>query len=209
MRFKVTVMKRPLLVLATLGLIASSAGLAKAGPSVTYQANNFQASKLGNDGYPSNYDMLGLTGQNGHLSLTLNTPVVVPIADLSFTSGYSSYAVVTQYFNTDESPFWKLTVDGVTQAVNLGFSVNSNYTVDTLAMNASAPLTFPGPIPNTLVSFQTQALTWYAFLDTTTTELDGEFILLPTPEPSTLSVCLVTSLIGLSLARRPRIVQGR
>ncbi len=194
-------------VMAALGLIACSAGMAQAEPSVIYQAGDYQASRLGNDGYPSNYDTLTLTGHSGSFLLTASSPVIVPVAALEFGSGYSSYNVVTQYFNTGESLPWQLTVNGVTQIVSMPFSVNSNYTVDTMSMLDSTPLSFRVPDSHDTVSFMALGLTSYAFLDTTEGLLYGEFVL-HAPEPSTLTVCLVTSLIGTGVACRRRWRKG-
>jgi hypothetical protein len=202
-RFEAREMKRSMTMLAALALLTGTAIPARADITVGYNAGDYMAMKLGNDGYPTNYDMLSLSGLSGHVSVNGGSQITVPLAVFDFTSGDSSYQVVTQFFNTATPTPWQLTVDGVTKTLDMPYSVNSNYTVDTLIMQDSLPLTFAVPGTSQTLTLEGLGFTSYAFLDTTEGTLYGRFSL-NTPEPSTLVICGIAGLIGLIAARRRR-----
>ena len=208
-------MRQLIATLVMLMLVVWAADPAWAGISLEYSAGDYLATNLANDGYPSNNDVLALTGSSGTVTLSAGSPVVAPLAVFHFTSGYSSYGVVTQFFNTGATHPWQLTVDGTTQTVSMPYSVNSNYVTDTLIMQNGQSLSFPITGGNEIVTVEALGFTSYAFLNTTEGVLLGQFTLSPadplrpslaTPEPSTLAIGETASVLGLGtvICRRRR-----
>jgi hypothetical protein len=191
-------MQRLITIVTMLMFIAWAAVPARARISVDYSAGEYLATQLANDGYPSNNDILSLSGSSGKLDLSVGGAVTARLAVFDFTSGYSSYEVVTQFFNTGQTNPWTLTLDGVTQTLSIPYSVTSGYTTDTLIMNDGPILSFPVSGSNEMVTVQALGFTSNALLNTTEGVLFGRFTVepaarndtsLPTPEPSTLVLC--------------------
>jgi hypothetical protein len=204
-----------LITTAAMLLLAACAGVpAQAGISIDYSAGDYQAMQLANDGYPSNNDILSLTGQDGTLNLTPGSSITAPLAVFDFTSGYSSYGVITQFFDTGTAHPWQLTVGEFTQTVSIPFSVTSDYSTDTLRMQNAPILSFPVHGGSDTVIVEALGLTSHAFLSTTEGVLYGRFTLeptacsaisQPTPEPSTFVVGGTLAFLGVvttSLRRR-------
>jgi hypothetical protein len=187
--------------------LAGSHSVVLAGSLVQFQAGDYSASQLANNGVPSLYDTLDITGQGGLLDLKPGVPSYAVIGSLSFNAGPSSYGEATGSYatagpnNTNGTNDWTITVNGVTKALEMPFTASSLYAGDRIVFDNSSPLSFKvGNDTLTLVGLATTMGPNFGGIQTG--QIEAEFTLAATPEPSSLALGAMGALGALGYAWR-------
>jgi len=130
-------MKRRVVIFAVAVLILA-AGSAQA-DMVTWETGGVQLTKIGNTGYPTDYDIVTLIAASGSLNLEYGTPQEVEVNPLTFEVGINA-----SYPWTDPDVLTRdITVNGVTKLLSLSnpMDVVISYS-DTLNVYEGPPVTF-------------------------------------------------------------------
>ena len=166
--------------LLALGLWGASAAQAD---NYTYSAGTFRQSNIGNVQGAEGYDGLTLTGTHGSFGLNPGSSVTLPLSNVFFNVGYTG-ANSAGPANGDAS--FAVTLDGVTQIINLPFTVNIGMYTDTLTIGSNK-LNFnlgnSGSVSLTAVQFGPLASGGPA-----SGTLNGTFKASPVSEPASLAM---------------------
>jgi hypothetical protein len=122
-----------------IGLVTAVLTTAAANAGVTYSTTGYNVIQLG-DNLGSPFDQLLLSPFTG----TINGSGIYELNALTFTVGVNSSYVYTPAVGTLPPIFETLTINGVTETLNVPYSIHIDYS-DTLTIATGPdPLTFPG-----------------------------------------------------------------
>jgi hypothetical protein len=132
-------MKRLIIICVATTMIMAVSSPAQAGVTVNWATGWAQVIKLGNTGYPNDWDIVTLFPASGTLTLEYGTPVEVVVNPLTFEVGINA-----DYGWTDTDVVTRdITVNGVTKLLSLSNPIDDviSYS-DTLHVYKGPPVTF-------------------------------------------------------------------
>jgi len=132
-------MKKLVRICAIVTMILGVSGPVQAGFTVDWATGGARLIKLGNTGYPNDWDIVTLSAASGSLTLEYGAPQVVVVNPLTFEVGINA-----DYGWTDTDVLTRdITVNGVTKLLSLSnpMDVVISYS-DTLHVYEGSPVTF-------------------------------------------------------------------